>query len=238
MSEKPDTDQLASRRKWSRYRDYLHKLPHTAFNTVKVDENVCCMACDGFHPTLEQCTKCGLQLCGDCSSLIVQSRCRGSLHTLIGIVARWKRGFSSQFLNREEDEVKAGRGMAWTGARKACRGIDIGRGYGLSEDDTGVDDAGIEGSFIRRARYQYFIDTGDEDEEEDEDEDDDEEEEYTDEDEDGGTDKHEGGDEDEDLEEWNIRFPDQWETKRAFRRRSIITSWEDSCQTTKEVRIF
>ena len=93
------------------YKRYLHKLPHSVFFIVKNhSESAACMACDE-RPcmALNQCTKCGLQLCSACAFILVHGNCRGNLKRLIAQVARWKLGYSVEFLEREAEEERASR---------------------------------------------------------------------------------------------------------------------------------
>jgi len=58
---------------------------------------------------LNQCTKCDLQLCSACAFILVHGNCRGNLKRLIAQVARWKLGYSVEFLEREAEEERASR---------------------------------------------------------------------------------------------------------------------------------
>ncbi|CUS15331.1 unnamed protein product [Tuber aestivum] len=93
------------------YKRYLHKLPHSAFFVVKNhSESAACMACDEAPcMALNQCTKCDLQLCSACAFILVHGNCRGNLKRLIAQVARWKLGYSVEFLEREAREERASR---------------------------------------------------------------------------------------------------------------------------------
>ncbi|PWW74518.1 hypothetical protein C7212DRAFT_345897 [Tuber magnatum] len=93
------------------YKRYLHKLPHSAFFVVKNhSESAACMACDETPcMALNQCTKCDLQLCSACAFILVHGNCRGNLKRLIAQVARWKLGYSAEFLEREAQEERASR---------------------------------------------------------------------------------------------------------------------------------
>ncbi|KAG0634589.1 hypothetical protein HOY80DRAFT_985722 [Tuber brumale] len=93
------------------YKRYLHKLPHSAFFVVKNhSESAACMACDETPcMALNQCTKCDLQICSACVFILVRGNCRGNLKRLIAQVARWKLGYSVEFLEREAEEERASR---------------------------------------------------------------------------------------------------------------------------------
>lgn len=89
------------------YRCYLHRLPHVNFTLINdPPAALCCIACDDTVPIeLHQCTKCGLTLCGVCVYVITDGLIRGDLRRLIEHVARWKVGYSREFLEREKVEA-------------------------------------------------------------------------------------------------------------------------------------
>ncbi|RPB02559.1 hypothetical protein L873DRAFT_1841707 [Choiromyces venosus 120613-1] len=127
------------------YKRYLHKLPHSVFFIVKNHpESAVCMACDETPCTvLNQCTKCSLQLCSACAFILVHGNCRGNLKRLIAQVARWKLGYSVEFLEREAEEERTGR----------MKELERGGGADGNDDDEekveGVKEAEVGGEGLR-----------------------------------------------------------------------------------------
>ncbi|KAH0612326.1 uncharacterized protein H6S33_010378 [Morchella sextelata] len=87
------------------YKNYLHKLPHTHFTEHAAPGT--CLACDiTTASTHYTCDGCGLALCSICHYLITEDAIRGSLRLLIQHAARWKFGYSADFLERERGEAE------------------------------------------------------------------------------------------------------------------------------------
>ncbi|KAI5856303.1 hypothetical protein BZA05DRAFT_471414 [Tricharina praecox] len=95
------------------YRAFMHKLPHYTFTYVPAPPSAC-IACDALSAHY-RCANCPLVLCRTCVDLI--GRLGGSIHRLIGVVARWKLGYSVPA--RERDGSVWGAGPFPPGRKKA-----------------------------------------------------------------------------------------------------------------------
>ncbi|KAI5782931.1 hypothetical protein FPQ18DRAFT_310978 [Pyronema domesticum] len=77
---------------------------HEIFALLEMKQ-LCCIACNIWTWVAQKCSKCDLILCSQCVNVITRSDVRGNLKFVISVQARWKFGYSQEFMDREKSEA-------------------------------------------------------------------------------------------------------------------------------------
>ena len=86
------------------YRRFMHKHSHTVFTSSTPPTPLACICCDVAYEEIFQCASCDLKLCVICKDTITTNLIRGDLRRLVAHSARWKLGYSTKLLEREQRE--------------------------------------------------------------------------------------------------------------------------------------